>query len=85
MCSDQVPDENYFDEKESSVNGNSKDKLQVSIKGRLKNHADYWEKNLGANSVVTCVIKEVYKIRFTYTPKKLAFKTTNQLYETVTF
>ena len=46
----------------------------MSVKGRLKTHLDYWENVIGANGVVTSVIKEVYKIPFTYTPQKAYFK-----------
>ena len=49
MCS---AEENYLDEKKSSVKSNSNDNLLVSIKGRIKNHGDYWEENLGGKSVV---------------------------------
>ena len=57
-----------IDEKEYSVKSNCSANLLVSIKGRLKNHADYWENVIRVNTVVTFVIKECYKIPFTYTP-----------------
>ena len=74
MFSDQVLEENYFDEKEYSVKSNCNANPKVYIKGRLKNHLDYWENVIGANAVVTSVIKEGYKIPFTYTPQKAYFK-----------
>ena len=74
MCSDQVLEENYFDEKEYSVKNNCSANPQVSVKERLKSHLDYWENVTGANTVVTSVIKEGYKIPFTYTPQKAYFK-----------
>ena len=76
LCSDQVPEENYFDEKEYSVNCsfNCSANPQVSVKGRLKSHLDYWENVIGANTVVTSVIKESYKIPSTYIPQKAYFK-----------
>ena len=69
LCSDQVLEENYFHEREYSVKSNCSANPQVSIKGRPKNHLDYWE-----NAVVTSVIKEGYKIPFTYTSEKTYFK-----------
>ena len=54
----------------SNCNANPK----VYIKGRLKNHLDYWEFVIGANAVVTSVVKEGYKIPFIYTPQKAYFK-----------
>ena len=74
LRSDQVLEENYFDEKEYSVKSNCSANPQVSVKGRLKTHLDYWENVIGANGVVTSVIKEGYKIPFTYTPQKAYFK-----------
>ena len=74
LCSDQVLEENYFDEKEYSVKSNCNANSKVYIKGRLKNHLGYWENVIGANAVVTSVIKEDYKIPFTYTPQKAYFK-----------
>ena len=44
LCSDQVFDGNYFDKKEYSVKNNCSANLQVSVKGRLKSHLDYWDK-----------------------------------------
>ena len=38
------------------------------LKGRRKSHLDYWENVIGGNTVVTSVIKEGYKMPFTYTP-----------------
>ena len=79
----------YFDEKEYSVKSNCNANPKVYIKGRLKNHLDYWENGIGANAV-TSVIKKGYKIPFTqntfhlYTTKKLTLKITNQLSETMT-
>ena len=46
----------------------------MSIKGRLKNHLDYWENMTGVNTVVTSAIKEDYKMPFTYTPQKAYLK-----------
>ena len=74
LRSDQVLEENYFDEKEYSFKSNCSANPQVSVKGRLKTHLDYWENVIGANGVVTSVIKEGYKIPFTYTPQKAYFK-----------
>ena len=74
MCSDQVNEENYFDEKEYSVKGNCSANPQVSVKRRLKTHLDYLENVIGANAVVTSVIKAGYKIPFTYTTQKAYFK-----------
>ena len=74
LRSDQVVEENYFDEKEYSVKSNCCANPQVSVKGRLKTHLHYWENLIGANGVVTSVIKEGYKIPFTYTPQKAYFK-----------
>ena len=74
LCSDQVLEENYFNEKEYSVKSNCSANPQKSIKGRLKNHLDYWEIGIGPNTVVTSVIKEGYKILFTYAPQKAYFK-----------
>ena len=74
LCSDEVLQQNYFDEKEYSVKSNCSANPQVSIKGRLKTHLDYWENVIGANVVITSVIKEGYKISFTYTPQKAYFK-----------
>ena len=74
MCSDQVLKENYFNEKKYSVKSNCSTNPQVSVKGRLKSHLDYWVKMIAANTVVTSVIKEGYKILFTYTPQKAYFK-----------
>ena len=74
LFSDQVLEENYFDEKEYSVKSNCNANPKVYIKGRLKNHLDYRENVIGANAVVTSVIKEGYKIPFTYTPQKSNFK-----------
>ena len=71
---DQVLEENYFDEKEYSVKSNCNANPKVYIKDRLKNHLDYWKNVIGANAVVTSVIKEGYKIAFTYTPQKAYFK-----------
>ena len=70
MCSDQVLQENYSDEKEYSVKRNCSANPLVSLKSRLKTHLDYWENVIVANAVVTSVIKEGYKIPFTYTPQK---------------
>ena len=69
LRSDQVLEENYFDEKEYSVKSNCSANTQVSVKGRLKTHLDYWGNVIGANGVVTSVIKEGCKIPFTYTQK----------------
>ena len=74
LRSDQVLEENYFDEKEYSVKSNCSANPQVSVKGRLKTYSDYWENVIGANGVVTSVIKEGHKIPFTYTPQKTYFK-----------
>ena len=74
LRSDQVLEENYFDEKEYSVKSNCSANPQVSVNGRLKTHLDYWENVIGENGVVTSVIKEGYKIPFTYTPQKAYFK-----------
>ena len=49
LCSNQVLEENYFDEKCYSVKNNCSANPYVSIKGRLKNHLDYWENVIGAN------------------------------------
>ena len=65
-CFDQVLEENYFDEKEHSVKSNCSANPHVSVKGRLKSHLDYWGNVMGANTVVTSVIKEGCKIPFTY-------------------
>ena len=40
LCSDQVFEENYFDEKEYSVKSNCSANPQVSVMGRLKSHLD---------------------------------------------
>ena len=74
MGSDQVLEENYFDKKEYSVKSNCSANAQVSLKGRLKNHFDYWENVIGTNTVVTSVIKAGCKIPFTYTPQKAYFQ-----------
>ena len=74
LCSDQVVEENYFIEKEYSVKTNCSTNPQMPVKGRLKIHLDYWESVVGANTVVTSVIKESYKTPFTYTPQKAYFK-----------
>ena len=67
LCSDQVLEKNYFDEIEYSVRSNCSANPQVSIKGRLKNHSDYWENVIGANTVVTSVINTFH----IYTTKSL--------------
>ena len=46
----------------------------MSVKSRLKNHLDYWENVIGANTVVTSVIKEGYKTPLTHSPQKDYFK-----------
>ena len=74
LCSDQALEENYFDEKEYSVKSNCRENPQVSVKGRLKIHLDYWENVIGANTVVTSAINEGYKIPFTYIPQEAYFK-----------
>ena len=74
MCSDQVLEENYFHEKQYSVKSNWSANPQESVKGRLKSNLDYWENVIGANTVVTSLIKEGCKIPFTYTPQKAYFK-----------
>ena len=79
LRSDQVLEENYFDEKEYSVKSNCSANPKVSVKGRLKTHLDSWENVIGANRVVTSVIKEGYKIPFTYTPQKAYFKNNNSV------
>ena len=56
LCSDQAIVENYFHERESSVKSNCSVNPQVSIKGRLKNHLDYWENTRVVNTVVTTMI-----------------------------
>ena len=73
LRSDQVLEENYFDEKEYSAKSNCSANPQVRVKGRLKNYLNYWENVIGANGVVTSVIKEGYKIPFIYTPQKAYF------------
>ena len=45
-----------------------------ATQGRLKTHLDYWGNVLGANGVVTSVIKKGYKITFTYTLQKACFE-----------
>ena len=85
LSSDQILEENYFDEKKYSVKSNCNvNPQEVSIKGKLKNNLDYWENAIGANRVVTSAIKEGHTIPFTYTPKKLILKITNQLSEVAT-
>ena len=74
MFSDQVLKENYFDENEYSVKSNCSANPQVFVKGRLKSHLDYLENVIGGNTVVTSVIKEGYKMPFTYTPQKAYLK-----------
>ena len=74
LSSDQILEENYFDEKKYSVKSNCNVNPQVSIKGKLKNNLDYWENAIGAKRVVTSAIKEGHNIPFTYTPKKAHFK-----------
>ena len=73
LFSDQELKENYFDEKEYSVKSNCSANPEVFVKGRPKSHLDYWENVSGGNTVVTSVIKEGYKIPFTYTPQKAYF------------
>ena len=46
----------------------------MSVKGRRKTHLDCWGNVLGANRVITSVIKEGYKITFTYTQQKACFE-----------
>ena len=67
LCSDQVLEKNYFSEIEYSARSNCSANPQVSIKGRLKNHSDYWENVIGANTVVTSVINTFH----IYTTKSL--------------
>ena len=74
LSSDQILEENYFDEKKYSVKSNCNVNPQVSIKGKLENDLDCWENAIGANRVVTSAIKEGHKIPFAYTPKKAHFK-----------
>ena len=47
---------------------------QVSVKGKLKSHVDYWENVIDANMFVTSLINEGYRIHFTYNPQKANFK-----------
>ena len=74
LFSDQELKENYFDEKEYSVKSNCSANPQVFVKGRLKSHLDYWQHVIGANTVVTFVIKKGYKMPFTYTPQRVYLK-----------
>ena len=74
FCSYKVLEENYFDEKEYSVKSNCSANPLVSVMERLKSYLDYWENVIGANAVVTSVIKEGFKILFTYTLQKAYFK-----------
>ena len=74
FCSDQILEENYFDEKEYSVKSNFSANPHLPIRGRLKNHLDCWENMIGSNTVVTSVIKEGCSIPFTYTLQKAYFK-----------
>ena len=84
LCSDQVLDENYFDEKKYSVKSNCSTNPQVSIKGRPKKHLDYWENVIDVNAVVASVIKEGCKIPFTYTTQKYYFINNKSALQTVT-
>lgn len=64
--------ENHFEDKESFYVNNTFE--NVCVKGRLRENLQYWESELEANCVITSIIKEGYKIPFTYTPKKAYFK-----------
>ena len=83
LSSDQILEENYFDEKKYCVKSNCNVNPQVSIKGKLKNNLDYWENAIGAKRVVTSAIKEGHNIPFTYTPKKLIIKINDLLPDTL--
>ena len=64
LCSDQVLEENYFDKRKSRAKSN-----HSVYKGKT-----YWENVMGVKTVPVTVIKEDYKIPFTYTPRKAYFK-----------
>ena len=53
--------------------------VQVSI------GVDYWENVIGANTVVTSVIKEGSKILFTYTLQKVDFKKNKSAFQNSDF
>ena len=85
LGTDQILQENYFNEKKSRVQSNCRANLQVSIIVQVSISVDYWENVIGANTVVTSVIKEGSKILFTYTLQKVDFKKNKSAFQNSDF
>lgn len=45
----------------------------VNIKGRLREHTNYWENTLKANDEIMKILREGYRLPFIYTPTKKEF------------
>ena len=49
----------------------------ISVKGKLKQHYDYWQNTIKANEAILNIIQEGYKLPFVETPSEAIFRNNN--------